>query len=48
MRVVAVPHPDDADDPRYSIADLRLSSLEGLTTPAARDLLGLDALALEG
>lgn len=27
MRVIAVPHPDDAADPRFSIADLQLSSL---------------------
>lgn len=48
MRVVAVPHPDDAEDERYSIADLRCRSLDELTSPRARALLGLDALVGPG
>ncbi|HVB05376.1 MAG TPA: hexitol phosphatase HxpB [Acidimicrobiales bacterium] len=42
MRVIAVPHPDDAADPRYSIADLNLTSLEELALPAVRARLGLE------
>lgn len=47
MRVVAVPHPDDAGDPRFSIADLVLGSLLelpdhlaelGIEVPASLDL----------
>jgi sugar-phosphatase len=39
MRCVAVPHPDDAGDPRFSIADLLLGSLEEL--PAHAGEIGL-------
>jgi beta-phosphoglucomutase-like phosphatase (HAD superfamily) len=35
MRCVAVPHPDDAGDPRFSIADLLLASLDELPAHAA-------------
>ncbi len=41
MRVVAVPEARAADDPRYSIADVRLASLEQLGDPAVERLLGL-------
>jgi sugar-phosphatase len=39
MRCVAVPHPDDASDPRFSIADLLLGSLAELVDHA--DEIGL-------
>jgi sugar-phosphatase len=39
MRCVAVPHPDDATDPRFSIADLMLGSLAEL--PAHADEIGI-------
>jgi sugar-phosphatase len=41
MRCVAVPHPDDAADPRFSIADLRLASLFELAEHAEELGLGL-------
>jgi sugar-phosphatase len=41
MRCVAVPHPDDATDPRFSIADLRLGSLFELAAHAEELGLGL-------
>jgi mannitol-1-/sugar-/sorbitol-6-/2-deoxyglucose-6-phosphatase len=39
MRCIAVPHPDDAGDPRFSIADLLLGSLDEL--PAHASEIGL-------
>lgn len=41
MRVIAVPHANDADDPRYAIADVRLSSLEQIDSETVRAVLGL-------
>jgi sugar-phosphatase len=46
MRAIAVPHADDASDPRYSIADLTLGSLLELSDNAVQELLGLRALAI--
>jgi HAD superfamily hydrolase (TIGR01509 family) len=41
MAVVAVPHPDDASDARFSIADLCLGSLVELAKPEIQLALGL-------
>jgi hypothetical protein len=43
MRTIAVPHPDDADDPRFSIADLVLGSLLDLGDHLAE--VGIDVPA---
>jgi len=43
MAVIAIPHPDDAGDPRFSLADVRLSSLFELASPAIDALLGREA-----
>lgn len=43
MRAIAVPHPDDADDPRFSIADLVLGSLLDLGDHLAE--VGIDVPA---
>lgn len=41
MGVIAVPAAEDADDPRYAIADLRLESLSSLLDGEAAVFLGL-------
>ncbi len=42
MRCIAVPAPRHLDDPRFAIADLRLTSLEAIGDDAVAELLGLE------
>jgi HAD superfamily hydrolase (TIGR01509 family) len=46
MTVIAVPHPDDAADPRFSIADAVCGSLEEVAVPPVSTILGLDRAAI--
>jgi sugar-phosphatase len=41
MRVIAIPHADDADDPRFSIADVQLQSLIEFDRAVADGLFGV-------
>ena len=45
MGVIAIPHLDDADDPRYAIADLQLRSLEEIADGRVEELFALKALS---
>ena len=45
MAVIAIPHADDADDPRFSIADAVVGSLEEMLVEPVASLLGLGGAA---